>query len=62
MKSTIHPTFWQRLRLFFNLENNQQELDATAYLLKSPANRARLLKSIEDYNNGLGEERNLIEE
>lgn len=37
-------------------------MEETFYLLKSPANAARLLKSLEDYENGLGRERSLIEE
>jgi len=36
--------------------------DTTNYLLKSTANRTRLLKSIKDYENGLAQERSLIEE
>jgi antitoxin YefM len=39
-----------------------ESMEETFYLLKSPANAARLLKSIEDYDNGLGKERSLIEE
>lgn len=37
-------------------------LEETFYLLKSPNNAARLLKGIEDYEKGLGKERNLIGE
>jgi len=39
-----------------------ESMEETFYLLKSPANAARLLKSIEDYEKGLGKERSLIEE
>src|ERR1700712_618519 len=35
-------------------------MEETFYLLKSPVNAARLLKSIEDYENGMGKERRLI--
>lgn len=35
--------------------------DETAYLLNNPANAKRLLKSIEDYDNGLGKQKDLIE-
>ncbi|MBS1524460.1 MAG: hypothetical protein JST19_02360 [Bacteroidetes bacterium] len=37
------------------------DIDETSYLLNSPENGARLLKSIEDYKQGLGKERELIE-
>ncbi len=39
-----------------------ESMEETFYLLKSPKNAARLLKSVEDYENGLGQERTLIEE
>jgi antitoxin YefM len=39
-----------------------ESMEETFYLLKSPANAARLLQSIEDYKKGLGQERSLIEE
>lgn len=37
-------------------------LEETAYLLKSPANAARLRESIEQYEQGKCQKRNLIEE
>ncbi len=43
-------------------KSDYESMEETFYLLKSPVNAARLLKSIEDYNNGLGEERSLLEE
>jgi antitoxin YefM len=43
-------------------KSDYESMEETFYLLKSPANAARLLKSIEDYKNGLGQERSLIEE
>jgi antitoxin YefM len=43
-------------------KSDYESMEETFYLLKSPANAARLLKSIEDYQNGLGHERSLIEE
>ena len=43
-------------------KSDYESMEETFYLLKSPANASRLLKSIEDYNNGLGEEKQLIEE
>jgi antitoxin YefM len=39
-----------------------ESMEETFYLLKSPANTARLLKGIEDYNKGLATEQELIEE
>ncbi len=43
-------------------KSDYDSMEETFYLLKSPANAARLLQSIEDYKNGLGKERSLIEE
>jgi hypothetical protein len=37
-------------------------VDETSYLLNSPVNAARLMQSIEEYKQGLGEERKLIED
>lgn len=39
-----------------------ESMEETFYLLKSPNNAARLMKSIEDFNKGIGTERKLIEE
>ncbi len=43
-------------------KSDYESMEETFYLLKSPANAARLLKSIEDREKGLGQERTLIEE
>lgn len=43
-------------------KSDYESMEETFYLLKSPKNAAKLLKSLEDYENGLGEERKLIEE
>ena len=43
-------------------KSDYESMEETFYLLKSPANAARLLKSMEDYETGLGQERGLIEE
>ncbi len=39
-----------------------ESMQETFYLLKSPANAKRLLNSLEDYKNGLGQEKSLIKE
>ena len=43
-------------------KSDYDSMEETFYLLKSPNNATRLLKGIEDYNRGLGEEKRLIEE
>ncbi|GAB2972817.1 YoeB-YefM toxin-antitoxin system antitoxin YefM [Mucilaginibacter puniceus] len=43
-------------------KSDYESMEETFYLLKSPANAARLLNSIADYEKGLGQERKLIEE
>lgn len=39
-----------------------ESMQETFYLLRSPNNAVRLLKGIDEYNNGQGQERILIEE
>ena len=43
-------------------KSDYESMEETFYLLKSPANAARLQKGIEEYEKGLGTERSLIEE
>ncbi|MEO8887039.1 MAG: type II toxin-antitoxin system prevent-host-death family antitoxin [Mucilaginibacter sp.] len=43
-------------------KSDYESMEETFYLLKSPKNATRLLKSIEDHENGKGQERKLIEE
>lgn len=43
-------------------KSDYESMEETFYLLKSPNNATRLLKGIEDYEKGLGQERSLIEE
>lgn len=43
-------------------KSDYESMEETFYLLKSPKNALRLLQGIEDFNNGLGKERTLIEE
>jgi len=43
-------------------KSDYESMEETFYLLKSPINAARLLKGIEEYEKGLGQERSLIEE
>ena len=38
-----------------------ESMEDTFYLLKNPANASRLLKGIDEYEKGLGEEKNLID-
>ena len=43
-------------------KSDYESMQETFYLLKSPNNATRLLKGIEEYEKGLGQERTLIEE
>ena len=43
-------------------KSDYESMEETFYLLKSPKNAARLMQGIENYEKGLGKERNLIEE
>lgn len=43
-------------------KSDYESMEETFHLLKSPVNAARLLKGIEDYEKGLGNEHRLIEE
>jgi antitoxin YefM len=38
-----------------------ESMEETFYLLKNPANASRLLKGIEEYEKGLGQEKGLID-
>jgi antitoxin YefM len=43
-------------------KSDYESMEETFYLLKSPANASRLLKGIEKYEKGLGQQKSLIEE
>ena len=43
-------------------KSDYESMQETFYLLKSPNNALRLLKGINEYNKGMGQERELIEE
>jgi antitoxin YefM len=43
-------------------KSDYESMEETFYLLKSPNNAARLLKGINEYESGLGQEKKLIEE
>ncbi|MCF1750613.1 type II toxin-antitoxin system Phd/YefM family antitoxin [Mariniradius sediminis] len=42
-------------------KSDYESMQETFYLLKSPENAARLLKGIEEFEKGLGEEKRLLE-
>jgi antitoxin YefM len=43
-------------------KSDYESMEETFYLLKSPNNATRLLRGIEDYEKGSGQEKSLIEE
>lgn len=43
-------------------QSDYDSIMETFYLLKSPKNAARLLSAIEEYNQGMGKEKKLLEE
>ncbi|HEY9533812.1 MAG TPA: type II toxin-antitoxin system prevent-host-death family antitoxin [Mucilaginibacter sp.] len=43
-------------------KSDYESMQETFYLLKSPNNATRLLKGIDDYEKGLGQEKTLLEE
>lgn len=42
-------------------KSDYESMQETFYLLKSPENAARLIKGIEEFEKGLGEEKQLLE-
>lgn len=72
LKSFLDKVFMNHSPLFVTRANGEdvvvlsksdyESMQETLYLLKSPKNAARLLKGLEDYEKGLGQERNIIEE
>ncbi|MCD0487671.1 type II toxin-antitoxin system prevent-host-death family antitoxin [Pedobacter sp. MC2016-14] len=72
LKSFLDKVFISQSPLYISRNNGEdvvvlsksdyEAMMETFYLLKSPANAARLMEGIEQYNNGLGKERSLIEE
>ena len=56
-----NSSFRIKAKLFFYWVFNRHS-DDTDYLLKSPSKAVRLIKGLEDYNNGLGRKRSLIDE
>lgn len=72
LKSFLDKVFTNHSPLFVTRSNGEdvvvlsksdyESMQETFHLLKSPANAARLLKGIEEYEKGLGQERELIGE
>ncbi|MCO4292691.1 type II toxin-antitoxin system prevent-host-death family antitoxin [Solitalea sp. MAHUQ-68] len=72
LKSYLDRVFTSRSPLFIKRANGEdmvvmskadyESMEETFYLMKSPKNAARLLRGIEQFNQGRGNERVLIEE
>jgi len=72
LKSFLDKVFTDRSPLFITRSNGEdvvvmskadyESMQETFHLMKSPKNAARLLKGIEEYEKGLGQERDLISE
>jgi antitoxin YefM len=72
LKSFLDKVFTNREPIFVTRSNGENvvvmsksDYDSmleTFHLLKSPKNAERLLKGIEEYEKGLGEEKNLLED
>ncbi|MDQ3534285.1 MAG: type II toxin-antitoxin system prevent-host-death family antitoxin [Bacteroidota bacterium] len=72
LKSFLDKVFINHSPLFVTRANGEdvvvlsktdyESIQETLYLLKSPKNAARLLNGLEEYEKGLGQERNIIEE
>lgn len=71
LKSFLDKVFSDHSPLFVTRSNGEdvvvmsksdyESMQETFYLLKSPENAARLLKGIEEFEKGLGEEKQLFE-
>lgn len=71
LKRFLDQVFVSRTPLFITRANGEDvvvlskadydSMQETFYLVKSPKNAARLLKGLEEYKQGLGQEKNLIE-
>ncbi|MBD3629845.1 MULTISPECIES: type II toxin-antitoxin system Phd/YefM family antitoxin [Cyclobacteriaceae] len=71
LKSFLDKVFHDRSPLFVTRANGEdvvvmsktdyESMQETFYLLKSPKNAERLLRGIEEFEKGLGEEKNLFE-
>ncbi|MCH7398768.1 type II toxin-antitoxin system prevent-host-death family antitoxin [Belliella sp. DSM 107340] len=71
LKSFLDKVFINHQPLFVTRSNGEDvvvlsksdydSMQETFYLLKSPKNAGRLLKGIEEFEKGLGEEKSLVE-